>query len=166
MNRITDLIPPVIIHDLKFKQSKATLKSKMKKKTSKIQTIKPHPKFKQSKPILKSKLSKTHPKSRNHKKMVSYPPHSYTIWSIMLGLNFIGTGSTQLKAGPSSWLSWRNEKACNIAWTGHDRESGIYERGMETTLSRNWIVLLHLTLITTPQEWKWKISWIACQGRN
>ena len=39
MNRKTALVPPIKIRDLKSKLSKTTLKSKTKKKTSKIQNF-------------------------------------------------------------------------------------------------------------------------------
>ena len=40
----------------------------------------------------------------------------------------------------------------------------MYGKGMETTLSLNWIVLLHLTLRSAPHEQNWKELLVNCKS--
>ena len=56
---------------------------------------------------------------------------------------------------------------CLIAWYGHKGDPGTRGRGMTTTRSRNWIVLLHLTVGSTPQVNSLKSeNWNCLLGSN
>ena len=54
------------------------------------------------------------------------------------------------------------DRALQIAVTKQRGEPLMYGKGMETNLSLNWIVLLHLTSRSAPHEENWKELSVNC----
>ena len=68
---------------------------------------------------------------------------------------------TLVDAGTVNW------KTLVMAVVGQSMEPGMEGRGILTTLSRNWIVLLHQTETSMPHEKIWKSALISClEGLN